>query len=460
MGLVFVPAMRLSPAKLMRMGGHHRMTTSHALACLSLLMGSTVVGCHMARSGRDKLNTDWYPSEGACLSSRKEVLKEIEGIGVFQRGQVSVHYPQGLEQQAEGIARQINDIVRMLEEQVGIMIPVRQFEIYLKRAHDARPGTWCECAMTFDAGGSRLILLVPEDDPSLEHIAIVNLAYTTTYVHELVELSLSRWEDDLPVLLDYRHQGADGVVREEMNYTRWFREGMGDYCVCLAHKMMFSDSGSGKSRFSAVDAQQGLRCNPFAMLSRIAGRLFVWSQYHEDSQPFPQDSEIVRPDRPLLAVDYYEASLGLFLLIEDLYGRDAIKKINQAVLAMDRADKQVLIRTIDQVLGADIVELVDSFRFPETGIGAFAFDSEIYREKLGCTNGLFVEYVLPGSAAERAGIRIHDVIRGMQGQPVLTELDFDRALFKWRHEPSVEVDLWREKEGRKLVRLDLVPRSR
>lgn len=394
------------------------------------------------------------------MSSKKEVFKEIVAIGMSQRGRVKVYYPQGLKKSAEEVARHIDGVVRMLEEDVGVVVAFSQLDVYLKRVKDAGPAWMGECSTACEACSYRLLLLVPSDDPSLAHIAIANLSYPCVYIHELVELSLSRVEDNLPVLNDYRHTGADGVVREEMNYTRWFREGLSDYCAYLVHEMIFSDNDSAKSAFTAVAVQQGQHDNPFTMLSRIGAGLFVWSQYREDPTPFPQREEFIRPGRPLLDIDYYSASLGLFLLIEDQYGREAIKKISQAVLAMDRVDKSVLLRIMNQVLGTDIVKLVDTFRFPDTGIGAFAFDSEEYRKPLGCTNGLFIEFVLPGSAAERAGIRVHDVIQGMQGQPILTELDFDRALFKWRHEPSVELALWREKEGRKVVKLDIVPRSR
>ena len=116
---------------------------------------------------------------------------------------------------------------------------------------------------------------------------------------------------------------------------------------------------------------------------------------------------------------------------------------------MERAEGSDLIELTSRVLNADVVTLVEDFRFPRTGlllVNIRARGNEAYlRPGL---EGIDVGSVEPDSAGARAGIREKDRVVAVAGKPVATTLYFELALYELMDEPSVTISLWRKDVGK------------
>jgi hypothetical protein len=222
--------------------------------------------------------------------------------------------------------------------------------------------------------------------------------------------------------------------------------------------MIVFDDGSSRARFPAGVYQQAIHRHPFSSLARVGEDLFTWQQSYEDPTP-----RVANPNLPHVGntnIDYYDAALGLFLVMEDRYGREAIRGIMDGVYRLEAGDGEALKEILSRALGTDIVKFVEDFRFPETGLYMTAFwpgcgPGAVLRRDFGAGEGLFVELVGPGSPAERAGVRKADVVVSLDGERAVTELDFEFALYQRMHQKEVEVGVWREGVGMVSVQLKL-----
>ena len=115
-------------------------------------------------------------------------------------------------------------------------------------------------------------------------------------------------------------------------------------------------------------------------LSAIGARLFSW----------PQSS------RSNHEKQYYNAALGLFLLVADRFGEQAVRDIMTEVTTRHAVDRRDLLKIANRVIGTDIRTLAAEFHFPETGLQlqrltpALALNHGITTE-----NGLFIVSVEP-----------------------------------------------------------------
>jgi len=76
--------------------------------------------------------------------------------------------------------------------------------------------------------------------------------------------------------------------------------------------------------------------------------------------------------------------------------------------------------------------------------------------------GIVVGQVTPGSGAEAAGLSRYDVIRAVDGQPVVTQEDVLNVLARKKPGESVELDIRRDGEPirMKVTLLDLAEMNR
>lgn len=447
------------------------------LLALSLV---AITGCRMI---------DNRTSKGPCPqfsfadSDKQKILKGKKLAGTLESGDILVFYQDNLETQADCIARQINKQFSCLRELTGFEMAFEQIRVYL---------LWKDKIEWFDtifdtqfveAGGGTygMVLYVQKDDASCEATTADN-DYPYTFIHEVTELSFDRPCDRMPVLNDYLEK--DGFQPEKINYTRWFRDGFANYAGYLAHKVTISDDSFDRGHIPPAVIEWGMHSRPFSWLSEIRVDLFTWIQ----DNPTPAPRKVGHaPNLPRISVDYYDAALGLFLVIEDKCGTDGIKKVILGIDPQKPIDGQGLIKLFNETLNTDIKQLVENFHFPRTGLyteefypvpktgvytGEYSTDeigarwgikdgaydkpqSNIPAAQAGITDGIYVTIVEPNSPAEQAGIRKWDIICQINGKQIRTNLDYELAIYEFMDQQSVTVDIWRDEEGEVTTELKL-----
>ena len=221
-----------------------------------------------------------------------------------------------------------------------------------------------------------------------------------------------------------------------LNYTRWFREGLGNYASYLTYKMT-----SLKVKDWHPGKKWAIWSNPFSSLRKTGKDLFRWHQYSPGSLDF----------------DNYNASLGLFLVLTDRFGQDAVRRIVFEVKGQRYLNGADLIAVINRTLKTDVEKLVENFCFPQTGLTTVPLTEAIARnEDIKVKEGLFVETVEPNSLSDRAGFKGKDVILGIGGKSIRNDLDFELAIFEFLEEQNAQVAIWRKGVGEMLIELHLV----
>jgi hypothetical protein len=257
-------------------------------------------------------------------------------------------------------------------------------------------------------------------------------------MHELVETSLACNDVEGRVLPDVGWHVL-GLGAHVNNYTRWFRDGLSNYAGYIAYETACDDLSD---REDPPAGRALVHSRPFSCLSQIGGDLFSWSQYSHAKQQ----------------EDYYNAALGLFLLIEAEYGEQAIRDITAEITRRESVDGRDLLEIAEQATGTDLRELVAAFTFPRTGLTLADLTPAVALNLgLGVEKGLLVESVEQDSLGQQAGLEPNDVIVAVDDTPVIDELDYELALFKARRQRSVSLSVWTTDTGATSMELLLQP---
>ncbi len=102
-----------------------------------------------------------------------------------------------------------------------------------------------------------------------------------------------------------------------------------------------------------------LHTSPFTSLAKVGDKLFTWPQ-----------SPATEQERT-----YYNAALGLFLLIADTYGEQTIRYIMREIADRETVDGKDLIEIANRVLGTDVRRLAEEFQVPRARRRAGAVES-------------------------------------------------------------------------------------
>ncbi|MBN1509756.1 MAG: PDZ domain-containing protein [Sedimentisphaerales bacterium] len=352
-------------------------------------------------------------------------MKEVELEGELTVGGTTVHYQRGLAEQANCVADKTADLAARVQQRTGVTISTHSM-IYLLRFDDG-PQDF-DVMLDVDPNQLPLPLFVQAGNESCESIFIQNRGYPYMLFHELVETSLAAGRKKGLVLPD-PSWGVLGLAIHVNNYTRWFREGVANYAGYVAYQALSEDIPSSHR---LQYRQTLLHTNPFSSLVQIGDKLFSWKQ-----------SSRTRHERT-----YYNAALGLFLLIEDAHGPDAIRRIMEEIATHETVDGRDLLKITQGMLGVDIRQLARDFTFPLIGAElerltpAMALNGGIEIRQ-----GLLVQTVEKDSLAAQAGLQEKDVITAVGTAPMANGLDFELALFKARNQPSVTLAVERKEAG-------------
>ena len=351
-------------------------------------------------------------------------LLEVEFEGSRNAGDTVVRYQRGLADQAQCLADKTAALLEAVHRRTGVTITTRS-TLYLLRFD--RPPDDFNISLTSEPNEFLLPLFVQAGQESCEAIVARSRSYPYLLVHELVETSLvgKAGGSVLPDLA----WGLPGLQMHVNNYTRWFRDGFANYAGFVAYEIAAREVPSDKRLYQ----QEALvHTEPFSCLAQVGDGLFSW----------PQAS------KPQFERAYYNAALGLFLLIADTYGEQAIRDIIHEIAQRRAVNGHDLIEITNRVLGADVRQLVEEFKFPQVGA-----EVELMTPALALNRGvephagLFVQAVQAGGSAQSAGLQEKDVIIAVGDTPVANRLDFELGLFKARKERTVPLTVQRVGTG-------------
>jgi hypothetical protein len=354
-----------------------------------------------------------------------KTMQEVQFEGSRNAEDTVVRYQGGLGAQAQCIADVTDKLLGEVEQRIGMAITTRT-TAYLLR-FDQRPENF-DILLKTEPNEFPLPLFVRAGEESCAAILAQNHGYPYLLVHELVETSLAAGGSDLNVLPDLAW-GAFGLNLQLNNRTRWFRDGLANYAGYVAHEI-FSEQIPAEQRLHHRQAL--IHVSPFSSLEQVGGRLFSW----------PQTSN-VESER-----ENYNAALGLFLVIADNFGEQAIRDIMAEVAKGRAVDGRDLIDITDRVIGVDVKRLAEDFEFRKIGAEVQRMSPALAANRgVELREGLFVQAAQDDSVAKRAGLQEKDVITAVGSTPVANQLDFELGLFKTRKAMTVPLTVHRAGAG-------------
>lgn len=383
---------------------------------------------------------------------RRELLTDKNDIETISHKNFKTYYPIGMQDIASQCAKQLSRQLAYVQSVTGLEPAFTKFNLYIKSVDRTSPNDVWAFLESRDTFG--VVLYVEPRDESYEAIVAKNFWYPCSVMHEIAECSLIQLQNDR------RWKSFGGVQKEEFHYTRWFRDGFAEYAGFLAYQMTVFDSSFSKDKYPIGTYRMDISNHPFSSLNRVGIDLFQWHQHYKDPVASRNSLSPNLPHPGNRNIDYYSAALGLFLVIEDKYGRKAIKEIMQKISKLKKGDGEAVKSVVNEILDTDIMELVSDFYFPKTGLYMNEYWTGYTPDappNLPIKEGLYVLLVDPNSPAQRAGIRKGDVIINLDDEYTVTNLDFELALYKRRDNESVKVGVWRKGKGNFTVEMILRP---
>jgi hypothetical protein len=361
-------------------------------------------------------------------------LKQTTFAGTIHIADVNITYQKGLHDQAQCIALQTADVLAEVEERTGVEISFRT-HLYLLRL-DEIPQSY-NIRLGAPRNEFRMPLFVEAGKESCRAVACQNVTFPCGLVHELVEFSLlfPRGKGRILPDLDWKSFLLQATLA---NRTRWFREGFAEYAAYIA-----GEAAAKRTQCPGEEPATWLKLRscrkPFSSLHKVGTRLFTWRQ---DSSPKLDD-------------DYYNAALGLFLLIRERYGENAILDIMHKISERDFLNGKDVIRVVNDTLKTDIKEFVQDFQLPQLGVTVVPLTpAGILNEDIGAGKGLVVKDVATGSPACAAGIVKGDVLTTLAGKPASSILELDYALLGVATQKNIKAEIWRRGHGTMSVVFD------
>lgn len=361
--------------------------------------------------------------EHRTFAFRSDDLAKARFWGPATSGKVQAYYHAGLEKQADRIARDLDILLGAAREITGFE-PVYGVRLYLFRVDD-RPKNvrfWLDverrertfCAPIFIENGKDIY------EDGLWPFP----AHPFGILHEIVEMSLIDQDRISPVLPDLKWR-----IFGFPNYTRWFREGFASYSgqvACEKARQIWDlsvyDERSGWGAFEGP-------C--FSSLSLLGGDLLKW--HHSSGQGMDRLG--------------YPASLGLFLLVRERFGEEAIRQIVQRVNQLKWADGKAIARVFEEVVGKSPAALAEELAWPHFAMKTASLSpAAALNRGLVSHPGRLVLKVDEGGAAAKAGIQPGDVITIANGRAVRTAFDFESAVFDAMPDGEVVLEIERLRE--------------
>ncbi len=416
-------------------------TLSRALLAVAVAGTAFAAGCRTINKGISEAVLDhkepeqWEVHYGSRVHYllNDTTIKEVDFEGSLIAGDTMIRYQRGLADQAQCIADKTNELLGKVRQRTGVAISTHS-TMYMLRFDD-QPQDF-DVMFNVEPNELPLPMFVQVGSESCEDILVQNRGYPYMIVHEIVETSLAAGRNKGVVLPD-PSWGLLGVAMHMNNYTRWFREGLANYAGYVAYEAICEEIPSSRR---LRHRQMLLHTNPFSSLAAVGDKLFSW----------------VQSSRTVQERMYYNAALGLFLLVADTYGERAIRDIVNEIGTRRMVDGRDLRQIFNRVLGVDIRQMARDFRFPEVGVELERLTpAEALNNGIDIQEGLFIRSLEKDGPAARARLQEKDVITAAGGVAMANELDFELALFRARKQPSVALTVQRREAGTLTIELPL-----
>jgi hypothetical protein len=338
-------------------------------------------------------------------------------------GKTEVYYQRGLETEAERLARDFNALIETTQERIGFEVTYGA-RFYLFRVNEVPRNI----RFMLKLDRKERVFTGPvflEEGKDLYADGLWPFpAHPYLAMHELVEISLIDTDRANPVLPDL-HWGPFFV----RNYTRWFREGFANYAGQVA-----SDATESLLGLSTYDERLGWGAfsgAPYSSLSLAGGDLFRWHQYH---------------DRELSDI-YYDAAVGLFLLVRERYGEEAVREIVGHVNELQWADGKAIAAAFEGAVGTPPERLAEDLAWPHFGMHVRSLSpAGAANRGILSRTGLFVDEVEEKGSAAKAGLFDGDVLKTANGRDLRTLFDFEVALFDVMPAGDLVLEVERQRE--------------
>jgi hypothetical protein len=336
-------------------------------------------------------------------------------VGKVSVGAVEVSYMRGLDEMAQCIAGEVNESYIYVNNELGIRLN-QTVRIYVHRL-DSIPQNF-EFHDTMDSNEFKFPIFVTPVRQSCSDAFNENVLSPMILFHELTEIRISITADtNVTVFGD-----IDAGIFKFKNYTRWYREGLATYTGYIASAHIAKNFPHSILKEKMFDA-------PFSSLARAKTNLFKWHQFE-------------------IKHGYYDASFGLFLLLEHRYGHEAMRSLVGNMYEHKHMDGTDLIDLVNNNFGINVEKVVEEFEFPRLGFESTQIGEAARLNKaIEVSKGVLISKVEPNSIAANAHIYNDDVITAINGKPVSNNFDIELAVLNALDFHKCTVTVWRRDKG-------------
>ena len=329
--------------------------------------------------------------------------------GTAKVGRVEVTFQAGMKEQAGELAMEMEEYIGHVEQHFGraLETPVRAYLLRRDHMPGSVTGGFAPTNQSF-----QFPLFAVDGEEKFETIRSSNPFYPYMFIHELTKLSLVDPARAPLVLADQK----TGPMMKTSYLNRWFREGLANYAELLVYEKMRgrTDEGENGMPLSSFESNHVYQ-QPLSSLAKVGPALFRWDQFDDDAHN----------------QDYFNAAMGLFILLEHRYGEGAIRKVMDTLEEQYFVDGQVIINAINSTLSIDIEQVVQGFDLMTAGTQASALTPATAKNfGLSVQKGLYVNALTETGAARSAGVQRGDVIVGINRRKVTNHLDYELAMLE------------------------------
>jgi hypothetical protein len=335
-------------------------------------------------------------------------------VATETNGATLVSYASDLQPQAAFLAPLIEQAFAHSEALLGMNLLMRPHIYLLRIPNEQRV---IEFSLSVPATNKNLpwLLVLTNVPPEINgSVAPAPKALWTDFRHLPVQLFIMAHESCETHLIDPREflvmgdiEAKHGFVHFTLKYhTRWFRDGLANYAgykvtEFLRHQLpqdeqIEPDPLGGQRQPPMRFVQDSMQ--PFSDLAKIKDKVFDWNQNSK--------------------ADNYDAATGLFLLIEERKGPEAIAAILRKLPELKLPDGKALLALVQEQTGLKLLSLARNFTFPDLG---FTTDSKALRP-------LELKAIAPGSWADQANLHSGDVLLAANAIPIAGRTDLELQL--------------------------------
>jgi len=351
------------------------------------------------------LKSDFGGSGKEFKFDKKVILQTC--IKKYQTGSIEILHPDGLEEHAALLTKAVGSTLSFLDQELGFKSPFNWhlFLLPLSNDYSSVKGTY---RASDNPSHFSFPLFVYEDTPLCPFCMLRSRQTVLVMFHEAFECHLILPQHPPSVLGDFKWSGM-----KIKNYTRWFRDGFATYASYCAIQHLLK-----QYPHENVTPSDIIKFNkPIFNLAKVRSSLFEWDQF----------------DSSKLNNKMYQASFGLFLLLEHEFGRSVLRAWISDICSCNLPDGGDLIDLFQKRTDTDLRKYVKGFSFPNIGIDIGVADD---RKQVIVTDvaSYLTKLIQEG-----------DIIVSIQGESVRNSLDYELAILK--HSSYDQLELIVDRNG-------------